>query len=317
MAESWLTSEAYSYDNLIPGDFPVTTRAITLLSGENRSRGALLGKITKALDSVDYDEGNTGDGTLSSVAMGLLAKLGNYILTCISAPDVSYSGPATGTADGGNTGNGTMTAASAGSGSIAGTWIIECIEAASDAGRFKVVDPNGERWDDATVGVAYSNTGLALTLNDGSTDFVVGDKFTYVVTAAGDSGIFSVEDPDGLMLPNATVASAYSHDQIEFTIGDGSADWVVGDIINIPVIAGSGKYKLSTSTAVDGSQELKNCVILAQDTNASAADVETVAFDSGEFNQNELTLGSSHTVSTIKEELRQNGIHLVDSLEAA
>lgn len=40
------TLETHSYDNLIAGDFPITTDRETLTSGQNLTRGALLGKIT-------------------------------------------------------------------------------------------------------------------------------------------------------------------------------------------------------------------------------------------------------------------------------
>jgi hypothetical protein len=40
------TLETNTYDNLIAGDFPLVTKRVVLLSGQNLSRGALLGKIT-------------------------------------------------------------------------------------------------------------------------------------------------------------------------------------------------------------------------------------------------------------------------------
>lgn len=40
------TTETYNYDQLLAGSSPVVSRSVILLSGENRSRGALLGKVT-------------------------------------------------------------------------------------------------------------------------------------------------------------------------------------------------------------------------------------------------------------------------------
>jgi hypothetical protein len=90
-------------------------------------------------------------------------------------------------ADGGNTGDGAPGAVTPGTAAIDGDYLLECVEAQANAGRFKVIDPNGERLDDLTVAVAYSNNHFGLTIADGATDFVVGDKFTITIapTTAG------------------------------------------------------------------------------------------------------------------------------------
>jgi len=46
MASGFDTSGTYNPDNLINGEFPALIRKGTLLSGENRARGTVLGKIT-------------------------------------------------------------------------------------------------------------------------------------------------------------------------------------------------------------------------------------------------------------------------------
>ena len=74
-------------------------------------------------------------------------------------------------------------------------------------------------------------------------------------------------------------------------------------------ITASGKYNLSLSAAVDGSQTPD--AILAEDCDATAADKETVAYFTGPFNQSRVTLGAAHTVDTIREGLRAKGIHLI------
>ena len=140
MAESLgLTSEIFTYDNLVAGDFPIIAEEITVISGQNLDKGTLIGKITRAVGSATADAGNTGNGTASAVTGGDNTKIGIYTLTCV--------------------------------------------EAATNAGRFKVIDPDGERLDDLTVAVAYSTEHIGLTISDGSADFIVGDKFTIEVTA--------------------------------------------------------------------------------------------------------------------------------------
>lgn len=79
-------------------------------------------------------------------------------------------------------------------------------------------------------------------------------------------------------------------------------------------ITASGKYNLSLSAAVDGSQTPD--LILAEDTDATAADKETIAYEAGVFNTNALTLGAAHTLASIQEGLRAKGIHFQTAASA-
>jgi hypothetical protein len=74
-------------------------------------------------------------------------------------------------------------------------------------------------------------------------------------------------------------------------------------------ITASGKYILSLSGASDGS-EVPDAV-LAQDVDATAADKEAMAYFTGRFNQDALTIGTAHTAASIREGLRVKGIQLV------
>ena len=76
---------------------------------------------------------------------------------------------------------------------------------------------------------------------------------TCIATAAN-GGRFAVIDPDGYALADALVGVAYVSPQIGFTIGDGAADFVVGDSFTITVPVGSLKVIQLNMTAVDGSQ---------------------------------------------------------------
>lgn len=91
------------------------------------------------------------------------------------------SGSATATA-GTNTGNGTMGTVTVSGTAEVGTYTLRISKAASNAGDFVVVNPSGNVIGNGTVAVAYSAGGLAFTLADGATDFVVGDTFTIAVT---------------------------------------------------------------------------------------------------------------------------------------
>ncbi|HHS9742170.1 TPA: head decoration protein [Raoultella ornithinolytica] len=80
------------------------------------------------------------------------------------------------------------------------------------------------------------------------------------------------------------------------------------------VVTASGKYTLSVATATDGSQVPK--AILADDVNATAADVLAGVYLMAEVNQNRITFDPSWTLSTLKMALRPFGIFLRDSVQA-
>jgi hypothetical protein len=127
---------------------------------------------------------------------------------------ITDSTPTVGTAGGGNTGDGTMTAVTAGGLQIQGTYVIECIAAAVDAGTFKVLTPEEVRLDDAEVGVAYVSDHLNFTLNDGATDFIVGDKFTVAVAAGSGKYVKSLaaavdgsQDPVAILFRDTDASS--------------------------------------------------------------------------------------------------------------
>jgi len=79
-------SEIFTYDNLIAGSQQdIVNRKATIALGEDLSRGALLGRILRAIGDADPSAGNTGDGTIGSAALGAKAKVGVYTITCTAA----------------------------------------------------------------------------------------------------------------------------------------------------------------------------------------------------------------------------------------
>jgi len=77
--------ETFAYDNLFAGCGPCGSDTGTLLSGENRKRGAVLGKITRALGATTPGGGNTGNGDVTLEVLKKSTLVGNYLLTCIVA----------------------------------------------------------------------------------------------------------------------------------------------------------------------------------------------------------------------------------------
>lgn len=64
-------AETFAHDNLHAGDFPIVTDAVTIVSGQTVSRGAILGKITA---SGKYKLCDTAAGDGSEAPKFVLAR---------------------------------------------------------------------------------------------------------------------------------------------------------------------------------------------------------------------------------------------------
>lgn len=73
-------------------------------------------------------------------------------------------------------------------------------------------------------------------------------------------------------------------------------------------ITATGKYVLSTSAAVDGSEVPD--VILLEPVDATAADVEAAIAISGDFGIQGITFGAGHTAASVEAACRDKGIYL-------
>ncbi len=92
---------------------------------------------------------------------------------------------ATSAAWSGNTGNGAMGAITVSAAAKVGVHKFVCIEPGANVGTFAHEDPDGIVVSSRMiVASAYSAGGLAFTLADGATDFIVGDGFDITVSAA-------------------------------------------------------------------------------------------------------------------------------------
>lgn len=246
---------------------------ITVLSGQNLTAGAVVGRVNKGIGrAVSAAGANTGNGTLTGLSVSPDVQVGTYTLTCTAA--------------------------------------------ATNAGTFSVTCPDGTVLPSATVAVAYTSRHLNFTLNDGSTDFIVGDSFTVVVSTtapvvsgtgngtisalslgpdarpgryrfvctatATNGGTFTVTGPDGdvlgifVLTAGAGTASAFTTRQINFTITDGGTDFAANDAFEVVVfnqLAG-GKVVAWDPTTFDGRDEVAG--ILLDAVNASSGDLAGV-----------------------------------------
>lgn len=134
-----------------------------------------------------------------------------------------------------------------------------------------------------------------------------------IVEPAANLGSFVVEDPDGEVVGHGVVATEFSG-PVVFTIADGATDFVAGDQFIVTVTAVTYKYLSAILAATDGSKEPD--AILAESTDASAGDVNTVAYFRGDFAENALVLGTGTTVAQYREVLRQKGINIIATVGA-
>lgn len=227
-----------------------------------------------------------------------------------------------------NTGDGAMGALTAGKDIQRGVYKLLVTEPGSNVGEFTLEAPDGTIVGSGVVATAFSSSHLSFTLADGATDFAAGDGFNiytdalaaptvsgtgngtmsivrhdlsakrgvYTITcntAAANGGVFTVADPDGTDLGDATVGTEFVGGGVRFTISDGSTDFIVGDVFTFTVAA--GKAKAWSASATDGSSEVYG--ILWDDVDASTADANGVAIvRDAEVNGAELVFASGTAI---------------------
>lgn len=107
------------------------------------------------------------------------------------------SGSAAAVAGASNTGNGTMGTITVSSHAKIGQYVLRITVASSNAGAFELLDANGSVIGTGNVASAFVGAGLAFTLADGSTDFIVGDTFVITVTGTEKYKILENTASDG------------------------------------------------------------------------------------------------------------------------
>lgn len=142
-----------------------------------------------------------------------------------------------------------------------------------------------------------NGTCTSLSTRDGAVAGVYTVRMIRVATHIFD---FEVKNPNGDQIGFGTVEGAGAtfvfSKEIQFTLTDGSTDFIKGDGFDITVAAGSGKLKRSVSTAVDGSQYPK--YVLVNEADAIAGDViREVVYDTN-VREEFLVFTGSETLAT-------------------
>lgn len=105
-------------------------------------------------------------------------------------------------------------------------------------------------------------------------DVIKGNYVITLITAASDGGIFSVVNPKGIALDNATVGTPYVSSEVNFTIADGGTDFAVSAVFTLvigtgtPAVVGTGNGIVSSialgTEAKPGRYRLR-CIAVASD----------------------------------------------------
>lgn len=111
--------------------------------------------------------------------------------------------------------------------------------------------------------------------------------------------------------PGRLIAGSYPIVTEVCTVAAG-ADAVRGSVMGR--ITASGKWVLSLSAASDGSQTPKG--ILVDNAAAASADVAGAVYRSGEFAEAALTIGTGHTVASVREALAQTSVFVRSTVAA-
>lgn len=158
-----------------------------------------------------------------------------------------------------------------------------------------------------------TNTGNGTV---GSTSVGAAVKYgTYTLTATAPT-VFSVTDPEGTVLGNATAGTAFSTgNEVLFTITAGSTAFVAGDSFTLFVPQSTGDYVVSVKTASDGSQTPSAILTTTVDTTNGPVTVD--AYVMGEFNARAISYDSSWTLPALQAALRVFSIFLKYTVSAA
>lgn len=173
-----------------------------------------------------------------------------------------------------------------------------------------------------TVPTTGTKTGTGdgtMTAVTGGVNVKPGSYVATVIQAITNGGIFKVVNPLGKIIGQCAITAGaggtgvFVSDEINFTITDGSTDFILGDLFTVVVPAGSGKFVAVNSTLINGAAEVFG--VLMQDADASSGDIVSVAALCGEFNANALVFGGSDTAATRKTDARAKSIYFVEQVK--
>lgn len=167
------------------------------------------------------------------------------------------------------------------------------------------------------------NTGTGTCVPDATNPALAGAQegvYKLICTVAStNAATFRLYDPKGDAIKdfafNGSGGSFTTDDQIKAVVTDGGTDFAVGDEFDISLTLASDKFKKAVKTATDGSQFPE--AILADDADASDADVNGAVYLMGEFNANKLIYDDSFSLEDLRQAFRGKSIFIKSAVSAA
>jgi hypothetical protein len=144
----------------------------------------------------------------------------------------------------------------------------------------------------------------------------VGTYRVRCILAQADAGVFTVVDPDGIIvgivIAAITTGTVFTGGGITFTLTTvHSADFIVGDGFDLPVAAGAGTLRLLDRTAVDGSNKFDSILLVDKTTVGSALPVATAI--GGEFLSQGLIFAAGTVLADVINQMTAAGCYVVTS----
>ena len=303
--------------------------------------GNILGNLMVGIGNAE-----TGDFWSDQIRFRIASTATAYVATDVFTITLTEGCPDTGTADGGNTGSGTLIQVEGRRSLKKGAYTVLCVGAIANGGKFKVVDPD-------SVVIGYTHASKFVGTGNGTvTEIKAGPDFKnngpYSIkctTAVANGGVFTVTDPDGIVLgtvtitPGAGASAVFWHEQISFRITDGgtdflinseftlywfennhigfviwdATDFVVGDKFVITTTIANREVRLVNVDNTDGSDVPE--MILAEDTDATNSALRVPTYTGGVFDERSMYFGGNDTIETHREALKLIGIHTQRSVK--
>jgi hypothetical protein len=295
------------YEFVLSDHGGISYEQITLNSGAGTLvPGSVIGRITKrqAAAPIPAVAGGSGNGTMTLLTFGPDVQIGDYVIQCITA--VAHGGVFSVTApDGTALPNFTMGTTTGGTARYTSSHLSFSLTDDADfitANSFTVTVTAGGT--PTVVGGTGNGVMSAITLGKAAQ---LGTYTAICRVAISDSGDFEVMAPDGssigrfIMGTTSGQTATFKSDHVNFTISDGSGNYIVGNYFNI-IVAGYAAPEglLWDPTAVNGVQDAYGIV-----THSAAASAKvTVLTRLAEIKQAALTFKTTVTAAQKAEAYR-------------
>lgn len=266
--------------------------SVTVLSGQNLSAGAVLGRITKAIAAAPIPAiVGTGTGAMTALTFGPDVQTGSYVITLLATSSTAaFSVVAP---DGTALPNGAVGTAYVSSHL---SFLVSSAGTMTTGDSYTVVVTAG-----GTPVLVGTGTGVVSSFSLGPD--AQNGAYRVQLLATSSTAEFEVIAPDGSKLKRGQVATAYASNHVNFTLSN-AGTMTSGDYFIIVVARGSEKVVAYTPGTYDGRHVPYG--VLFDAVNATSADTVGAATVRGPavIRSSDLTWGASVTAAQKADALR-------------